>query len=637
MINMKWSSGLLVLGLGGSVVLACSSDNSGGTADASTPTSTIDAGMSTDTTPDSGPTGPIACASPPCADGDACVTSVDCASNDCVTNKCIPISCSDGVKNASETDIDCGGSCAKKCTTAQACAGPADCADGVCTTTRCVAATSGDGVKNGNESAIDCGSSTAGGTDTKAKACAAGLTCTTDADCLSGGCNYAGTCSFARSCVAEHGGTTCGAGDYGSATKTHEDCCTSAQVDNFNDTTNHYANPLNAAYRLDKYQITAGRIRTFLDAVSGNVKTWVQTNRTKLDTSAQGELPTAVEPYLPAGWTQPDSTDNCQPDTQSPVQKCNYGALNQISGYRYNDGPGGDNGYGCFMGTGAYGTRTSHLTTAELATLGNTEIQHLVPKERLDEKSVTCVTYAVLAAFCAWDGGHLETLNEYFGAFGGNGGYGAGRTYPYVDNAASQPDATRSLGFSDPYANVMSPQDNFAFTPATPPATEPGLDRWSVFNDNLTAAQQSAILVRMTRANHSWNYFDSIINDLLAPLQGRATAPIPAESRIDVANDSSVGVAPPGRYPLGAGKYGHRDLVGNVMEITATLGGGTYNPGGSVNWTPNGSFDYTAHFNGGNMIGYNYNFALLTKYGRAGGRCARPLMVYPTGTLPKTN
>ena len=94
---------------------------------------------------------------------------------------------------------------------------------------------------------------------------------------------------------------------------------------------------------------------------------------------------------------------------------------------------------------------------------------------------------------------------------------------------------------------------------------------------------------------------------------------------------SSVAVAPPGRYPSGAGRYGHRDLLGNVLEITAQPGVATL---GTKPWGRNGGFE-TAHFDANTMLGWNgYAFVPLTKYGRAGGRCARPTAVYLPAPLP---
>ena len=76
-----------------------------------------------------------------CAVGQACVANADCAlplSGHCSGNKCIAAACNDGVQNGSETDKDCGGSCAADCPTGDACAGDADCASGVCLTSKCV-------------------------------------------------------------------------------------------------------------------------------------------------------------------------------------------------------------------------------------------------------------------------------------------------------------------------------------------------------------------------------------------------------------------------------------------------------------------------------------------------------------------
>jgi alpha-tubulin suppressor-like RCC1 family protein len=79
--------------------------------------------------------------------------------------------CTDGVKNGTETDVDCGGSC-------PACAvGPGQ--EATCT----------DGVKNGTETDVDCGGS-CGGT------CASGKTCAAAGDCKSADCRD-GTCQAA--------------------------------------------------------------------------------------------------------------------------------------------------------------------------------------------------------------------------------------------------------------------------------------------------------------------------------------------------------------------------------------------------------------------------------------------------------
>jgi hypothetical protein len=471
-------------------------------------------------------------------------------------------------------------------------------------------------VKNGNETDIDCGSSKAG-TDTSAPACDAASNCLANVDCKSGGCNVAKKCAWARSCTPLHGGTTCGTGDAAGA-NTNEDCCASADVPTYNE--DGYTNT--TAFRLDKYQITSGRIRRFLDAVSGNVKGWVVANRANV--MEPNQLPIALDAYLPTGWTQPDSADNCDPDGNGaggPFTKCNYGALAHVSGYRYNNGPGGDNGYGCYMGNvNAGGTRTFYMTDTERALLGNGEEQHLVSREREEEKAMTCATYFILAAFCAWDGGRLETYAEYNAAYGGNGTIG--RTYPWGSDAA-----TRALGYASVGSHIASPNVNWGFTPPADPVN----GTYSVYNPGLDATQKANLALRLQRANLSWNYAGSVLFDYLAPLENRARVGLP-ESLLDVTNDKTPAVAPPGRFPMGEGRYGHRDLLGNVLEITAQPGTATT---GNHQWGRNGSFE-TSHFIASNMTGaIGYNFVPLTKYGRAGGRCVRPAGAYPITALPE--
>jgi hypothetical protein len=555
---------------------------------------------------------------PKCPTGEGCLVDGDCNAVKCdpATKKCAGPTHEDGLKNGDETGVDCGGPTAtKKCAPGDGCNATSDCDNVLCDTTakKCKPPAADDGLKNGSETDVDCG----GGAPTNAARCDAPKACDVDSDCKSGGCNHKKQCAFARSCTAQHGGTTCGTGDATSPANQNEDCCASEEVPVYN--ADGYSNA--AAFRLDKYQISAGRIRKFLTAVNGNVKGWVQANRANV--LAPDQLPASMDPYLPAGWTQADSADLCYPDGTAPgdpAVPCNYGALNQVSGFRYNNEPGGDNGYGCYVQPSGYSTRTYWTSAAENAATGQGESVMVVSKDRADEKAMTCTTYYILAAFCAWDGGRLETWDEYNAAFGGNGSIG--RTYPWGSDAASRP-----IGFSDLGSSTVSPLSSYGYTP--PASGDPNIPQYSTYNPNLTAQQKADLLLRLQRANMSWNYYGSQILDYIAPLQGRGEKVLTAESNIDAAKDQSIAVAPPGRYPMGAGKYGHRDLLGNVMEITATANGATRR-----RWTRNASFE-TSHYVQPQMVGYaSYNFLLLTKYGRTGGRCARPLGVYPAAPLP---
>ncbi len=66
-----------------------------------------------------------------------------------------PGSCTDGIANGDETDVDCGGSC-KACGDGAGCSVAADCTSKVCAST-CAAPTCSDGVQNGLENGVDCG------------------------------------------------------------------------------------------------------------------------------------------------------------------------------------------------------------------------------------------------------------------------------------------------------------------------------------------------------------------------------------------------------------------------------------------------------------------------------------------------
>lgn len=72
-----------------------------------------------------------------CAAGRRCVTNLDCISLNCVAASCQATSCTDLLKNGTETDVDCGGSCATKCDVGKACLVNADCSSNICRTGVC--------------------------------------------------------------------------------------------------------------------------------------------------------------------------------------------------------------------------------------------------------------------------------------------------------------------------------------------------------------------------------------------------------------------------------------------------------------------------------------------------------------------
>jgi len=109
--------------------------------------------------------------------------------------------CTDGIQDGTETDVDCGGSCAA-CGSYHACHTSSDCVSQICTSGTCVPPVPqcSDGLEDGNETAVDCG----GGT---CPPCQEGEGCNTDSDCASVFCAHvngasAGVCALAT-CAAD--------------------------------------------------------------------------------------------------------------------------------------------------------------------------------------------------------------------------------------------------------------------------------------------------------------------------------------------------------------------------------------------------------------------------------------------------
>jgi len=98
--------------------------------------------------------------------------------------------CRDGYLNGSESDVDCGGACGV-CAVGRRCIDGTDCVTGLCSTAGvCVQPVTGptctDGIANGTESDIDCGGSCG--------KCNDGRACVGNSDCVSGQCGSNNRC-----------------------------------------------------------------------------------------------------------------------------------------------------------------------------------------------------------------------------------------------------------------------------------------------------------------------------------------------------------------------------------------------------------------------------------------------------------
>jgi hypothetical protein len=163
-----------------------------------------------------------------CKTGGRCTVAHDCKSGTCKTGVCsaeAAASCEDGTRNGDETDVDCGGAVCAACAKGKTCVSEADCLSYVCDAGTCAAATCTDAVRNGDETDTDCGG------DVCAK-CEVGQSCLLPTDCVNSVCAD-GICAFAR-CNDEIkngdetdidcGGEQCPACEAGDACAVASDC-----------------------------------------------------------------------------------------------------------------------------------------------------------------------------------------------------------------------------------------------------------------------------------------------------------------------------------------------------------------------------------------------------------------------------
>jgi hypothetical protein len=455
-----------------------------------------------------------------CINGKQCLVAKDCESNACNRQtKLCQAPAINGIQDGAETDIDCGGPGAPACGTGKTCLDPADCASVNCggvAPKKCVAATAADGIKNGDESDIDCG-----GANTGAPKCAVAKACNTEADCGTDSCGYNKKCAIARSCAVRHGGDTCGTGEVGNANAVHESCCKTIA--------------LNATTSIDKYSITAGRMREFVRRTGGNVRQYIEAN-------PNPALPASLYPLLP---TDMNGT---------------YGIRAQVGQTTfYSDRPCPNCGQGCWLGTiagGGYGHANYYWDEPGQRSFGAEPRAY--SQEVYDAKTMNCVTMPMLAAFCAWDGGRLASAAELREAWGP-------AAYPW--------------GAAPAYNDFNEKMTN-----------------WNPWGTTLFS-------------NPPFRYqFPLAIN--------------PAQT------DQSFAIAAPGRFPRDksrvlAGGDSAMDLAANIIQVTSEIGGADDAAHGSfprATWV-GGSWE--GHWGGAAGWG-TYSYNILTKYGKAGGRCVRP-------------
>jgi hypothetical protein len=121
-----------------------------------------------------------------CGLGTGCKDDADCAQGTCSqkTWQCVSDRCNDGKRNGDELGTDCGGPTCRKCRVGEVCLQPngatPHCESGYVYNAYCAAGVCSNGAKDANESDVDCG-----GTSICGK-CNPGASCTSNADCQPG-------------------------------------------------------------------------------------------------------------------------------------------------------------------------------------------------------------------------------------------------------------------------------------------------------------------------------------------------------------------------------------------------------------------------------------------------------------------
>ncbi len=74
----------------------------------------------------------------PCDVGQTCAARWDCRTSNCTGNTCQQLlTCTNGVKDTTEGDVDCGWLCGRQCGVGATCRVAGDCISSVCTSGRC--------------------------------------------------------------------------------------------------------------------------------------------------------------------------------------------------------------------------------------------------------------------------------------------------------------------------------------------------------------------------------------------------------------------------------------------------------------------------------------------------------------------
>jgi len=261
--------------------------------------------------------------------------------------------------------------------------------------------------------------------DPNMPACQLGEDCRSSSDCNSNACDYTNHCIAYKSCVNHFGGDTCGSLEVEEINAVHETCCKPLQVNGYTD--NIHANQ---TVYVDKYEITAGRMRAFVNAVIAefgkpDFKAWVAKHHPSvwndnwtqfLPSDYEGDSITISRFLLGdprhIGETQAQAGPGVVlvPDTDQVIST---GLDHQFNGQVFAD----THGNNCGTYDGSYGFPTFWYPANVLTAAGEVarpnpigfKGQTIDAEQALDVKSMNCASNLMFQLFCSFDGGQLAT------------------------------------------------------------------------------------------------------------------------------------------------------------------------------------------------------------------------------------
>jgi sulfatase modifying factor 1 len=353
-------------------------------------------------------------------------------------------------------------------------------------------------------------------------------TCTSDGDCPGGKCLDVGglkACVRSKSCTGGPGADKkCGgvAGDENA--QGADDCCKTVAVPggSFNQFNDPDFPATVSPFMLDEFEVTAGRFRAWVEATNGNL-------RASAPAAGAGAHPKIPNSGWRSEWTALLPASRTEVDQMLGPEKCQEGA--NLDDY------------------GSLTWFTSYVD-GKVKSTGNATIIAANTKDALDGKSVNCVPWVVMFAFCVWDGGRLPTNAEWsYVAQGGS----EQRDYPWGSFAASDMvniDARTDLSLVPKW----DPGSPFLVASLYDPSLGP-----NKFDPSYYV--------------HTWG------------------------GKFRLTRDNALHIAPVGRRVKGDGKWGHADMSGGMYEWMLDEGPirpGTCTDCADVDWPAPTAFDPNA-------------------------------------------